>query len=872
MLAAWSSWDAVPDVFDERKPEWAAERAQLQSLLTEDEYRAARDTILNAHYTDPALITAMWQSLSDLGMDDGLVLEPGSGSGNFIGAAPEGMTVTGVEVDPVTSAIARHLYPQADIRTESFTATRVRPGSYDAAIGNVPFGQARLIDDTWNPGRRFNLHEHFIRKALGGLHDGGVMAVVTSASTSDRRNPVLRAEVATEADLLGAIRLPNGAHRRTAGTEVATDVLLLRKRMPGEKPTQETIDWQTSTPVAVEDDAKQGHTDQYLNTYYQRHPENVLGRLGVSGQWGNLAVYSDDLSAVPDQLRARLADITARAVAGNRGYVHLDATAQAERAERAAAETNLTPGTVLEEDSQFHQVSAEGYLEPIEVPKNAAVEVRSLMDLRDKMTALMRDQITTITDTDESIALRETARASWSAHVDRFGPVNRYETRWSTVTRLNEETGEREKVREPRNVPPAATRIMRLDPSFSLVMAAENFNDETQTATASDILAKRTVTVDRPLLGADTAEEALALAINATGRADLEQVAVRLGADAETARQELGTLVFDDPEDPSVIVTRAEYLSGHIRNKLDAARAAAERDPEGPWGTNIEALEAVVPQDVPLDEIEATIGAVWIPASDHEQFLREIADDPHASGIHPGPGFWEVKPGSGGRQSVAAVSEWGTDDRPAHDLFRSLLRGSTIEVRRNIIDSFGGKQSVLDPEATEAAREKAEAITERFSEWVWEDPERANRLHADYNRRFNSYVARDYGPEAERLELPGLVKDFVPHSHQRAAVARMVAEPAVGLFHQVGAGKTAAMVMGLTELKRRGLVSKPAVIVPGHMLQQFTREWKQLYPNARLLSADSDDIAIRKGVSSPGFRRGSFSWFPKRPRVLSWTG
>ena len=834
-------------MFDDRKAEWATEREQLKAVLSAEDYEAAGRTILDAHYTDPALITAMWQSLSDLGLDTGKVIEPGSGSGNFIGAAPAGMTMTGVEIDPITSSIARHLYPDADIRNESYAETTIRPDSFDAAVGNVPFGRARLLDETWNPGQRFNVHEHFIRKSLGGLHDGGVMAVVTSASTSDRRNPVLRAEVAAEADLLGAVRLPNGAHRRQAGTDVATDVLILRKRMPGEEPTQETLDWQTATPVTVTDSQRGLESEQRLNTYYQRRPENVLGRLDVSGQWGNLAIVADDLTTVPDQLRGRLAAITAAAVAAGRGYSPLSAAAEAARDHRAAMETSLTPGTVVEEDGQFQKVTGQGYLQPITVPKNAAAEVRSLMGLRDAMSALMRDQAATVADTAESVQLREDARAAWQAHVDRYGPVNRWTPKWKTVTQKNEETGETEKVREETREAPKATRIMRQDPGFALVMAAEQFNDEAQTATPSDILTKRTVTVERPLLGADTAEEALVLAINATGSADLEQVAVRLGTDVPTARQELGTLVFDDPEDESSIITRAEYLSGHIRDKLDVARAKAEQDPEGPWQTNIDALEAVIPEDVPLEDIEATIGAVWIPTADHEAFLHEISDDDDAEIIHPGAGFWEVKPGPAGRQTVAAMSEWGTEDRPAHDLFRSLLRGSTIEVRRNALDSDGSKYSYIDSEATEAAREKAEAIIERFSEWVWEDPERATRLHADYNRLFNSYVARDYTPEAERLELPGLVADFIPHEHQRTAVARMVAEPSVGLFHQVGAGKTAAMVMGLTEMKRRGLVSKPMIIVPGHMLEQFTREWKLLYPNARLLAGDSTDIAAPKG-------------------------
>ena len=845
-LAAWSGWGAVPDVFDTSKEDWADEREELRQLLNEKEYAAARENILNAHYTDPALIETMWRTLTDLGLDRGTVLEPGSGSGNFIGAAPEGMQITGVELDPTTSSIARHLYPEADIRTESFAHTRVQPNTYDAAIGNVPFAQTRLLDETWNPGRRFSLHDHFIRKAIGGLHDGGVMAVVTSTSTSDRRNPALRAEVASEADLLGAVRLPNGAHRRTAGTDVATDVLVFRKRMPGEEPTQATLDWQTASDITIDDATRGKSASQRLNTYFQTRPENVLGTLGISSHWDTLAVTADSLEAVPEMLEQRLRSIVEEARADGRVYVPLSAVAEADRDARRAQETSLTPGTVVEHEGEFKEVSPDGYLEKIKTFKKHQPEIRALIDLRDKLTAVMRDQASSIADTDESAQLRDEAHAAWTAYVEKYGPVNRFETYWATVTVENEETGEKEKVREPRRKQPPAVKALQSDPNFGLLIAAEKFNEEAQEASPADILTQRTVSVERPLLGADTAEEALGLAINATGRADLEQIAVRLGTDLDTAREELGTLVFDDPANPDTIITRAEYLSGHVRSKLAEAREAARRDPDGPWKVNVEALEAVMPRDVPVEDIEATIGAVWIPPEDHQQFLRELTRDARAEVVRPGAGFWEVKSGPAKRKTIEASSEWGTELRPAYDLFRSMLRKSTIEVRREHIDSDGTKRNVLDIEATEAAREKAEAIAERFSEWVWEDSERADRLYRAYNEAFNSYVARDYSVEAERLDLPGLVADFVPHDHQRTAVARMVAEPAVGLFHQVGAGKTAAMVMGLTELKRRGLITKPAVLVPGHMLEQFTREWKQLYPNAKILSADSSTLAIKK--------------------------
>lgn len=836
-LAAWSSWGALPEVFDERVEAWAADRDRLHELLSDEEYKAAERTMLNAHYTSPALVDAMWQTAQQLGLREGRVIEPGCGSGNFIGTAPEGVSVVGVELDPLTASIAAHLYPQADVRQESFADTTMRLGAYDAAIGNVPFGQVKLHDPTWNPNGRFSMHNHFIRKSVGGLHEGGIAIMLTSRYTMDARNPALRAELAREADLLGAVRLPNGAHERTAGTDALTDVLVLRKRVEGEAPTEATRLWQQTGTVEV------GGESHQVNNYFFEHPENVLGDYSTGGRFNTLTVEAADVAAVPRLLRERLGAIAAEAVENERGYLAPSPEAAAEAESERALETELTPGTVVDTGSGFQIVDGRRSLRELAVPKNAQAELRSLLSVRDATAAAIRNQARTVADTEESVRLREAAHEAWSAHVERFGPVNRFRTTWANVTKKDEngrslrdpETGELVKERVERRKAPTAAVKLRQDPYWAVVAASERFNEDDQTAEPADILLKRTVTVARPLLGADTADEALQLVLDETGTVDLERIAHRLGTDVSTAREELGELVFDDPA-AGGLVTRAEYLSGNVRTKLDEARAAAEAHPEGPWAVNVAALETVLPEDIPLEDIEASIGAVWIDAETHEAFFKEVLGDHGARVYRAGPGMWDVQ--GGNRASVAATSTYGTERRPAHHLFLSLLRKSEIRVEDKETDG----SRVFNATETEAAQAKAAELQERFADWVWEEPRRAARLHAEYNRRFNSLVERDYSVEAEHLRLPGLAADFKPHSHQLTAVARMVAEPSVGLFHEVGAGKTATMIMGVMELKRRGLVSKPAILVPDHMLEQVTREWQQLYPAAHLLSAGADDM------------------------------
>lgn len=399
------------------------------------------------------------------------------------------------------------------------------------------------------------------------------------------------------------------------------------------------------------------------------------------------------------------------------------------------------------------------------------------------------------------------------------------------TSRLDPESGDR--IVQRRR--PPVMKWLRTDPFASLMRALEIYDDTTQSAVPASLLSERVVIPRTPVLGVDTPDEAIAVALETDGRLDIDRIASLLGTESSDARARLGTLVYDDPE-TGELTPAAEYLSGNVRTKLDAAEAALEAGAE--LAPNVEALRAVLPAPLGADEITPRMGAVWIEPADYQNFLRELIGQPNAEVIWAGGTNWEVNSYAG---SVAATTEWGTERRPAGDLFKALLEQSQIAVYDLNPDD---KSRVLNPTETEAAREKADAIQERFADWLWEDPQRADRLVDEYNRRFNSLVLRDYTLDGDRLTLPGLAstwKDRI-HTHQRAAVARMVAEPAVGLFHEVGAGKTAEMVMGAMELKRLGMASKPVVVVPNHMLEQFSREWLQFYPQARVLAASSDDL------------------------------
>lgn len=820
-LAKWSSWGAVPQLFD--KADWATERARLQEVLTEKEYNAASRTTINAHYTDAAIVQQMWRAVEELGFTGGDVLEPGSGSGTFIGMAPAGANMTGVELDPLTASISHALYPHATIRNESFADTPVQRNSFDLAVGNVPFGQGKLHDPSFNTGNH-SIHNHFIIKSLEAVKPGGYVVVLSSSFTLDAANPSARREMSAMADLVGAVRLPTAAHRRAAGTDALTDVLLFRKREAGREPAN--MDWESVGPKIVDG------TNIKINNYYDTHPQNVLGTITVgTGMYGpgTVTVKADgELSEVPALLGNRLEHITKEALAEDRAFT----PSQQPQPVQPAALLSTGPGVLegllrAERDGTFTIAENSNYV-PFDFPKKHAPELRQLLGLRDGARILLEMEGANQDDTPELATKREQLGELYSAYVEQYGPVNRY----TLSERTNAKTGEATVTRKP---PTAFSTLRRVDPFGSLPGALERFESETQQASPGGLLQQRQVLVRKPVRGAETIDEALAICLDTYGAPDLDTIADLVGSSPEEARTQLGTLVFDDPT-TNTLRTAPEYLSGNVRIKLEEAREAASKDPR--WNTNVESLEKVQPTPVGMDDVEARLGAVWISPEHHQKFVREILNDPSATVTGVGSGIWRVKADRG---TLKATSEWGTSRRPAPDLLQAILEQKTIQVE----DKDDDGKPVANMEETEAAVEAANQLQERFAEWVWEEPARANQLIAEYNNRFNSIALRDYTNEGQRLTLPGLAVSFKPHQHQRTAVARIISEPAVGLFHEVGAGKTAEMVMGAMELKRLGMVNKPLIVVPGHMLEQFTREWLELYPQAVLLSAATDDLSAK---------------------------
>ena len=822
VLARWSGWGAVPAVFDETDDRYATERSELAELLTPDQWRAAARSTLNAHYTDVALVEAMWDGVRSLGFTTGAVLEPGCGIGTMFSFAPDGVAAVGVEVEPITAKIAARLHPETRIFAESFGATQAPEGTFDLVIGNVPFGDYRVHDPRHNLARH-SIHNHFLIKSLRLTRPGGLAVALTSRYTLDQQDPAARREMAQLADLVGAVRLPRGAHDRAAGTDVVTDLLILRRREPGRLPP-DVAGWERVEPVTGQDG------QAMVNSYFVTHPEAVLGDLDVVlGRYGpELTVRADRSHAdvVAADLRRVLADTARRAALD--GLTYSPAGDTDVRVARAAA---LVPaGDRAHRPEGFISTDGDGFVrlvhglpEPVRVPVTQAGELRALLGLRDTTVALLEAEAVSLDDTDQMGTLRADLNRDYDSYVARYGPINRVSLR--RTGRVDPAGAEKmARVRPPQGG-------FRDDPMSATVLALEHYDETRGTATKADIFRQRVVAPRAPKLGTDNPADAVALCLDLFGAVELEDAARLLGVPPDVARAQLGTLVFDDP-DSDELIPAAEYLSGQVRAKLARAVEVAGHDPR--FAANVEALRTVVPDDLGPADIDARMGAAWIDADVVRQFLRETLDDPHLRVTHAGGSAWEV---DGAKWSVLAAQTWGTAEVPAPALAESLLTQRPVQVFET--DNEGRRHLLI--EATFAARDKAETLQEEFGRWIWQDPQRAAALTARYNAKFNGIVLRSY--DDVELTLPGLARTITPRTHQVAAVARIINEPTVLLAHEVGAGKTLEMVMGSMELRRLGLATKPAIIVPNHMLEQFRNEFLAAYPQARVLAAGRDDLA-----------------------------
>lgn len=822
LLARWAGWGALPAVFDEADDTWAGLRCELRDLLDEPAWDAARRTTLNAHYTSAEVVAAIWEAAGALGFAGGRVLEPGCGSGNFIGLAPAGLvsSVVGVELDPTTAAVAAALYPSAEIRAEGFERSRLANASFDLAIGNVPFAKVVLHDRLHNPGRH-SIHAHFLLKALALIRPGGLVLAVTSRYTLDARNPAARREMASLADFLGAVRLSAGAFRACAGTDAITDIVAFRRREGDRSPAE--VAWEQVASVASDDGPVE------INEWFAAHPSFVLGDLrATGGQYRH-----DELTVVarPDPLGPALSralgELAERAVADGLGWSPATARA-AEIRPLASVVAAGKEGAISATPGGGFAVVVDGVAQRFEPkPKSDRTELGAVIAVRDALMAVLDVQATSNDDHAFASAQGELNRA-YDNYAARWGPLNRF---------VLVATGRS----DPATGGPGTRRLrprmggFRDDPDFPSVLALEVFDPDTQTARKTAVFSERVVAPRQPRRGAESATDALAVCLDEHGAVDLGVIAGLLGVPPEVARAELGTLVWEDPATKD-LVPAATYLSGNVRAKLAVARSATEGDPR--YQDHVKALVAVVPVDLGPGEIDARLGAPWIGANDVAAFAIEVVGCAGLVVDHaPVTATWAVAAPRHERSSVSATSTWGTARADAV----GLLQASCNQQAATVYDYSEDGSRVLNPAETLAAREKQEALEARFSAWVWEDPGRAKRLAGVYNEAFNAVVVPDY--DGTHLTLPGLSCAFAPHSHQRDAVWRILQERTVLLAHAVGAGKTATMVMAGMELRRLGLVTKPAYVVPNHMLAQFSAEFLQLYPTAKVLIAGRAETA-----------------------------
>jgi N12 class adenine-specific DNA methylase len=831
VLARWSGWGAIPQVFDDTDDRYVVERAELRRLLrTEEGWAQARRTTLNAHYTSAPVVRAMWRATGALGVEgDVRVLEPGCGSGDFIAFAPPGARLTGVELDETTAEIAKHLYGAgATIHATAFEELRVEDGAFDLVIGNVPFAKVTPHDPRHNRGRHA-LHNYFLIKSLHLTRPGGLVVALTSRYTLDARNPAVRREITALADLVGAIRLPERAFARSSGTDVVVDLVVLRRRPPGVEPTGLAWERVGHAPIEVHDEA----APLEVNEYYLAHPERILGELaGARGMYRDHELTVTPTGDLDEQLPAALGALVADAHARGLVYVPADRTQERRHPVRRPARgdfdlTHAQDGSfVVNERGEVAQLQGGT---PVAYSPRVAKdrsELARLVGLRDAARSVLAVQVDGGTD-DQLAVTQATLTERYRVYARLYGPINR--SSQARTGRRDPETGEE----IMRRVRPRMGGF-REDPDWPLVAALEVFDDETQEARPAAIFHERVIDPPHERHRVDTADEAVAVCLDETGTITVDRVAELLGTEPATARRQLGELVYDEPTTDR-LVPASEYLSGNVRAKLAACHAADEGD--GRYRPNVAALERVLPRQLEPAEITARLGAPWIPSRDIEQFCTEVLDSTVDVEHLPQLGHWSARLRDGSRRGVALSSEWGTSRADAITLLDAALN----QRLHTVTDPTDDGRRVRNDAETIAARDKQEALTARFSTWIWEDPERAARLAARYNDLFSSTVLPTF--DGSHLTLPGLAGTFTPRTHQRAAVARILTDGRALLAHAVGAGKTATMVMAGIELRRLGSASKPAVVVPNHMLEQFSREWLQLYPTARILVADRERLS-----------------------------
>ena len=812
-LSQYVGWGGLSDAFDPNKDGWAKEYTELKGLLSEDEYAAARSSVLNAHYTSPTVIHAIYDAVEQMGFQSGNILEPSMGVGNFFGMLPDTMQdsrLYGVELDSITGRIAKKLYPQADITVAGFETTD-RRDFYDLAIGNVPFGQYKVNDKAYNK-LGFSIHNYFFAKAIDQVRPGGIVAFVTSRYTMDSKDSTARKHMAERADLLGAIRLPNNAFRANAGTDVVSDIIFLQKR---DRPIDHEPDW-----------VQLGKTEDgfAINQYFVDHPEMVLGQLTAeSTQYGR-----EELTVAPIE-GANLADQLAEAVQHIEGqYTEVEVEtpdiAEEETTRRtlpADPEVKNFSYTVVDGEVFYRENSV---MTQVELSDTAKGRVTGMVELRQIVNELIQQQLEDYPDEDIKAA-QERLNAAYGDFTAKYGLIN-----------------------DKKNA-----RLFDDDSSYYLLCSLENLDENKNLKSKADMFTKRTIRPERVVTSVDTPSEALAVSIGEHGKVDLPYMAELLGTPGNYERitTELSGVIFKDPaadaDDPEAgWQTADEYLSGNVRDKLRMAQLAAESRSE--FKGNVDALTKAQPKDLEASEIDVRLGATWLAPSIVQQFMMETFQPPYRIRYNnaitvrysPYTSEWRISNKSAtGFGDIMATETYGTRRANAYKILEDTLNLRDSRVY-DTIEENGKEKRVLNQNETTLAQQKQQAIKDAFAGWVWKDPQRRALLVKKYNELFNSTRPREY--DGSHIHFVGMNPEINLREHQRNAVAHVLYGYNTLLAHEVGAGKSFEMAASAMELKRLGLCQKSLFVVPNHLTEQWASEFLRLYPHAKLLVTSKKDF------------------------------
>ena len=801
ILAKYVGWGGLADAFDETKTNWASEYQELKSLLSAEEYDSARESTLNAHYTSPVIIKAIYDAMERMGFSKGNILEPAMGIGNFFSMLPEKMQESrlyGVELDGITGRIARQLYPNADVKITGFEKTDYPNDFFDVAIGNVPFGQYKVADRAYDK-HNFLIHDYFFAKALDKVRPGGVVAFVTSKGTMDKKSPEVRKYLAQRAELLGAIRLPNTAFKENAGTEVTSDILFLKKR-------DRVIDIEPDWVHLCENE-----DGIAMNQYFADHPEMIMGKMEmVSGQFGMEAPCTPDTTiSLSKQLEKAISHIE-----GSIDEVEFDELDDELAREAIPADPGVKnySYTIVDERVYYRENSI---MKPVDVSETMEQRMKGMVQIRDCTQELIDYQLNEYPE-DMIKSKQAELNELYDAFSKKYGLIN---------SQTNK-------------------RAFNQDSSYCLLCSLEKLDDEGNFKGKADMFSKRTIKKAEVVTSVDTASEALAVSLGERARVDLAYMSELTGKSEEDVAKELAGIIFQNPVTEKW-ETADEYLSGNVREKLATTRIFAENRPE--FAINVTALEGVQPKELDASEIEVRIGATWIEPKYIEDFMRETFETPdylfdrNLVGVQYSDvtGQWNLKGKNADHGNALVNMTYGTSRANAYRILEDSLNLRDTRIF-DTIEEDGKEKRVLNKKETTLASQKQEAIREAFKDWVFRDPERRQTLCAKYNELFNSTRPREY--DGSHLKFPGMTPDITLRPHQLNAVAHQLYGDNTLLAHCVGAGKTFEMIAAAMESKRLGLCPKSLFVVPNHLTEQWASDFLRLYPGANILAATKKDF------------------------------